>query len=153
MIRFVYIALLCVAACAPVSAMPSRLDAALAGLKGELMCVETRDLERTPAMVEFYVDKSQPPCLVYDPEFMAAIERDYGYPAVVGIFAHELGHVIGLDRGDLSQEFADFWAGCALARRGLSLRPYLRVLEDLTQNADRAASTRTGALSCNGQHR
>jgi hypothetical protein len=65
--------------------------------------------------------------VVYNPDFLWDVEKKIGRGAVFGIFAHEVGHVADTRQNvswmldSWSKELrADAWAGCALARGGLS---------------------------------
>jgi hypothetical protein len=71
--------------------------------------------------------------LGYDRAELLAISEIYGWPAVVGIFGHELGHAILQIRGaDNTQAAADEWAGCALRVAGYPVNPYVRVIRSVT---------------------
>ncbi len=64
----------------------------------------------------------------YSPGFFELLDRRFGTGAVFGVLAHELGHHIDLHQPKLpwfdsswSRELrADAWAGCAIARGGIS---------------------------------
>jgi hypothetical protein len=78
--------------------------------------------------------------VVYQPQFMQQIEQAYGESAAFGILAHETGHVIDGRRkvswmlDSWSQELrADAWAGCALARAGLSISETRAALRAIAQ--------------------
>jgi hypothetical protein len=78
--------------------------------------------------------------VVYQPHFMQQIEQAYGESAAFGIFAHETGHVIdGRTKvswmlNSWNRELrADAWAGCALARAGLSILETKAALRAIAQ--------------------
>lgn len=65
--------------------------------------------------------------IVYSPQFLTGVNNQFGEDAIVGIIAHEYGHAIDAVtpatwmNGSWGRELrADAWAGCALARDGLS---------------------------------
>jgi hypothetical protein len=83
--------------------------------RGKLPTLET---ENTLAAMRF--DASGHITLLYNRKWLASVIRRHGYDAAVGIFAHEIGHLLdfvaNLPTSELS---ADSWAGCAIAvRRG-----------------------------------
>ncbi len=71
----------------------------------------------------------------YDPDAIESLGREYGFAAQVGIFGHELGHIIdfhtrpGLYSSHERELRADGWAGCAIAAAGLDAAPMILALE------------------------
>lgn len=117
----------------------------MVSLRSELLCIEERPLVSTPALASF-----PHRCVVLDQGQLEAISARYGFSAVVGIVAHEFGHVVAYQRsGDLSQPSADYWAGCALARRGYWPDAYVAYLSDEEgYDAARDEATRRGWAEC-----
>jgi hypothetical protein len=74
--------------------------------------------------------------VTYSRADMSRIGKVYSYPALVGVFAHELSHVVDAatgasTAGDASIEEqlrADMAGGCALAVLGLRVEPFQRLL-------------------------
>jgi hypothetical protein len=69
----------------------------------------------------------------YDPRFIANVARHYGWDAVWGIFAHEVGHAhLGIfdlyESGYTDENSADYIAGFLLAKNGISLDPFILLL-------------------------
>ncbi len=65
--------------------------------------------------------------VVYAPRFFSAVYDNYGDGAIIAIIAHEFGHALAevhpvtWMKSDWNAELrADAWAGCALAKSGLS---------------------------------
>jgi hypothetical protein len=68
--------------------------------------------------------------IIYEPGFFTTVYETYGDGEILAILAHEVGHAIDTHRApqwmktSWSPELrADAWAGCALARMNLSVRP------------------------------
>ena len=101
-------------------------DAAATALAAELVCF-VEDASDGPAWYS-----TADSCIHYDPAQGVTIARQYGWGAVLGMYAHEVGHAIehrdGRDHGD--ERAADRWAGCALARMGESMRSTEAFLTD-----------------------
>jgi hypothetical protein len=69
--------------------------------------------------------------LAYNRPMLRRMAVQYGEDAVFAIFAHEIGHVIDLQRGDEPLEAsADMHAGCALAIAGREPDGFIELLED-----------------------
>jgi len=69
--------------------------------------------------------------VVYNRPELERIASRYGYPAIVGIFGHELGHLIDHHGGKRTDELsADMWAGCTLGIAGLPVSPLGAYLDD-----------------------
>lgn len=103
--------------------------------------------------------------LVYNPNFMAQVENDYGSGATFGILAHEFGHHIDFHttpawmNNSWSRELkADAWAGCALARVGGGTRQIENSLRAIAAYPSpshpgwqqRHQAVRTGFTNCGG---
>ncbi len=65
--------------------------------------------------------------LVYAPQFFAAVYASYGDAGILAIIAHEMGHAMddAIGAAWISTSWtpelrADSWAGCTLAKSGLS---------------------------------
>jgi hypothetical protein len=65
--------------------------------------------------------------LVYAPQFFASVYGSYGDPGILAVIAHELGHALDDSMGAVwvksswtPELRADGWAGCTLAKSGLS---------------------------------
>lgn len=70
-------------------------------------------------------------CLVFDAVQIEELGERWGPSVPVGIFAHELRHVLDVQAGRVPDELlADEAAGCALARGSLPLGPLLAFLEE-----------------------
>lgn len=93
-------------------------------------------------------------CIHYDPSALRSVSRRYGYSSAVGVFAHEYGHILCMSQHlDETQECADAWAGCALAREGYEPFQYLRLINDvdIKHIETRHAATWRGWNRCNGR--
>jgi hypothetical protein len=106
--------------------------------------------------------------VMYNPRFFAQVRRHGGDSAVVGIIAHEFGHISKghvyraprspgqSQRGELE---ADAEAGCALARLKMDARGYVRVTAALggggsfthPDGDSRAEAIQGGYARCQGQ--
>ena len=102
----------------------------------------------------------------YQPAFMDRIAREYGDGATFGILAHEFGHHIDFHttppwmNSSWSRELkADAWAGCALARTGISTASLENALRAIAQFPSashpgwpqRLQAVRHGFVSCGGR--
>ena len=96
-------------------------DAAAVSLDAEHVCT-VADSGKGPAWYD-----GEDLCLHYDVAQAEAIVRRYGWGAVLGMLAHELGHA---KEGNADERAADRWAGCALAKNGEGMRSTERFLED-----------------------
>lgn len=87
--------------------------------------------------------------------------RSYGVEAALGLFAHELGHAIDYTEGSADwspwerELSADWWAGCALGRRGMDVEPAIRAWRGFATESEshpgperRAYALSLGADSC-----
>lgn len=103
--------------------------------------------------------------IAYSPPFMNAVEAQIGGAATFGILAHEVGHVVDGRTGvawmidSWSRELrADAWAGCALARSGLSTSEVGAALMAVSQYPSpthpawnlRLPALQTGYSNCGG---
>jgi hypothetical protein len=103
--------------------------------------------------------------VAYNPDFMNATAAQFGPGATFGIFAHELGHhldfminVAWMDHSWGRELRADAWAGCALARAGLSGMEMDGALQAIAAYpssshpgwAQRIVAVRTGYYGCGG---
>lgn len=148
--KAVYLLLLALPACAGLAPTSHRtpLGDAWAAMQPDLLCSreEPRGGLRPPMAVDL---SSDPPCVVYDDERQRATVERYGYGVAVGIFAHELGHLKGLREGDLSEAYADWYAGCVLAREGFGPDRYVEFLDDHGEAFPaRVQATQGGWASC-----
>ncbi len=70
-----------------------------------------------------------------NPVAMAELGSRFGFGAMVGVFGHELGHVIDFTynpepaHSHIRELRADAWAGCALAGAGISTQGLEQALE------------------------
>jgi hypothetical protein len=120
-----------------------------------------------PNAMTFVVPSGQAK-IVYSPAFMNEVEARIGGAATFGILAHEVGHVVDgrtqvswmLD--SWSRELrADAWAGCALARAGLSTSELQTALMAVSQYPSathpawnlRLPAVATGYSACGGQQK
>lgn len=92
-----------------------------------------------------------PPILTYDRAELKVATKRYGYAAVIGVMAHELGHVIDTyDGKDVeapgAQDSADAWAGCALRVLGYPVEPFERMSK--AQRGYKNAAARDGYKLC-----
>ena len=92
-------------------------------------------------------------CVKFDPVIMDLIRIEFGTDATFAIVAHELGHRLQDMHGEkFTQEGADFVAGCALARSGRPVTPFLDFLKKYDAGPPsfdaRAAATLAGAEYC-----
>lgn len=138
------------------AALPSPRDAAELAfglMVADRVCL--LDRPRSPALGPAGVGLDG--CIRYDGEAMAELEARYGPSVSVGIFAHELGHVIALGQGravgsELEELRADRVAGCILARAELPVGPFLAYLEDEDKGPpaldDRTAAILAGVRTC-----
>lgn len=69
----------------------------------------------------------------YNPKQMFEVYRHEGRDAVVGIIAHEWGHVV---LRTSSQAMADAWAGCTLRLLGADVKPFTAFLERVHSTYD-----------------
>jgi hypothetical protein len=67
--------------------------------------------------------------LIYAPQFFATVADGYGDAGIIAIVAHEFGHALDdtmgaawIQSGWTPELRADSWAGCALAKSGLSAK-------------------------------
>jgi len=65
--------------------------------------------------------------IVYAPQFFATVYDNYGDGAILAIIAHEYGHALAetspaawMKSGWTAELRADAWAGCALAKNGVT---------------------------------
>ncbi|MCB1152429.1 hypothetical protein KDL45_02180 [bacterium] len=105
--------------------------------------------------------------LIYSPTFMDTIMKIYGPSAPLGVFAHELGHLLDFRRGNVGwmhnswdrELRADSWAGCALAKLNMPQRDTSGVLQALAQSpthshpdwTKRVEALKKGYAQCGGQ--
>src|SRR6185295_9529322 len=104
--------------------------------------------------------------VMYNPRFFAQVRRQGGDSAMVGILAHEFGHISkkhvhhhqGSSTSSRKRELeADNEAGCALAKMGMSASGYVRVTVTLAGQgsythpggAQRRQAIETGFARCN----
>jgi hypothetical protein len=92
-------------------------------------------------------------CLVFDAEQIDELGEAYGPSVPVGIFAHEVAHVLDVQAHRLPDELgADEAAGCALSRARLPLGPLLSYLADHDEGPprieDRTEAVMRGAERC-----
>ncbi len=84
--------------------------------------------KHTPAAQVMLIN-GEPRIMMYNRDAMAGFIDEFGYAAVVGVFAHEIGHIVDLADGDTPEELsADAWAGCALGLMGESPEAYALLL-------------------------
>lgn len=103
--------------------------------------------------------------VVYAPQFFSAVYDKYGDGAIIAIIAHEYGHAlaevypVNWMKSDWNAELrADAWAGCALAKSGLSANDLADALtadakyppSNGTSWALRLPALRLGYLQCGG---
>lgn len=101
----------------------------------------------------------------YSPAFMNGVWQSYGHNAAVGIFAHELGHHLDLmqtsswmDSSWGRELRADAWAGCAMARLGMSPTNMAAALQAIAAYpspshpawTDRIPALQAGYTQCGG---
>lgn len=80
------------------------------------------------------------------------IREAYGYDALVGIAAHELGHAIDMTEGRRpTEESAHAWAGCGLRRAGYEVDTYARLLTDRALMGDKMATMAKAGWEACGQ--
>jgi len=106
--------------------------------------------------------------IAYDPGFMNTVVAQFGPGATFGIFAHELGHHLDfmlnaawMDHAWGRELRADAWAGCAMARAGLSGTESDGALQAIAAYPspshpgwpDRVVAVRTGYIGCGGTWR
>lgn len=104
--------------------------------------------------------------IVYQPHFFAMVYDNYGDGAIIAIIAHELGHALNETapaawmNGSWSPELrADAWAGCALAKSGLSATSVKEALTAVSKYpspahpswAQRIPALRLGFTHCGGE--
>ena len=98
-------------------------------------------------------------CTRHIDDELGAVWRDHGPYAVVGVAAHERGHLLGYPppgaHGMTGEDAADAWAGCVLARLGFDLGPYLSLVEalDASDIDERMSSALAGAEGCSPKGR
>jgi hypothetical protein len=103
--------------------------------------------------------------IVYAPKFFTELYDSYGDGAIIAVIAHELGHALdetapgkwmkSLATPELR---ADAWAGCALARSGLTIRALTEAVTALSKYPSAAHSSwglrltalRLGFSQCGG---
>lgn len=100
----------------------SEAVAALAGVCNQRCLVPLRPV-KNPSVATIAGTPAGPHAIYHDPVALRAIGRVYGQSAVVGVFAHELGHAQHIRDGVRMSQwdaelYADMWAGCALRRLG-----------------------------------
>ena len=103
--------------------------------------------------------------IVYQPQFFSMVYDNYGDGAIIAIIAHELGHALNETapatwmNGSWSPELrADAWAGCALAKSGLSATSVKEALTAVAKYpspahpgwAQRLPALRLGFTHCGG---
>ncbi len=103
--------------------------------------------------------------LVYAPQFFATVYSTYGDAGIIAIIAHEVGHALDDSLGaawikaDWTPELrADAWAGCVLAKSGVTasdLTSSLGTLEKYPPSSHpawnlRRPAIRTGYTHCGG---
>lgn len=83
-----------------------------------------RNTTAANAMLVVTADQAK---FLYAPQFFAAVHDNYGDGAIVAIIAHEYGHALDevypakwMNSGWSPELRADAWAGCALAKSGLT---------------------------------
>jgi hypothetical protein len=104
--------------------------------------------------------------IVYQPQFFSMVYDKYGDGAIMAIIAHELGHALNeiapapWIKSDWSTELrADAWAGCALAKSGLSATSVKDALTALSKYPSpahpswtaRVPALRLGFTHCGGE--
>lgn len=102
--------------------------------------------------------------VTYDPQWLDDQLLDHGWDVAVAWIAHELGHVVDVERGlttggPLSELSADTWAGCATVRLGGDVRAVALAMLDIQPVAtlthpsgpDRAAAILRGAEGCSDE--
>ncbi len=80
--------------------------------------------------------------IAYNPQFMNYYSLKYDKTVGFAVLAHEMGHHIEFYSGRFKTEnpwhnelFADWWAGCALAKAGYPLEPTLNAFKEFSPNA------------------
>jgi hypothetical protein len=104
--------------------------------------------------------------IVYQPQFFSMVYDNYGDGAIIAIVAHELGHALNETapaawmNSSWSPELrADAWAGCALAKSGLSGASVKEALVAVSKYpspahpswAQRLPALRLGFTHCGGE--
>jgi len=103
--------------------------------------------------------------IVYEPQFFSMLYDNYGDGAIIAIIAHELGHALDetapaawMNRSWSPELRADTWAGCALAKSGLSATSVKEALTAVSKYpspahpiwAQRLPALRLGFTHCGG---
>jgi hypothetical protein len=133
--------------------------------------VEIRPAETASVATVDFAGRHRNPLLRYDRERMLRAEARHGKSAVVGIFAHELGHSYAAHRGTASrcgagptaeqvaacrreELSADAYAGCMLTLLGRDVAPFQAWLASTVEGvvhpdgAERARAAGFGAAQC-----
>jgi hypothetical protein len=91
-------------------------------------------------------------CIIYVQDAMQQMYDRFGPGAVLGIAAHEAGHLLLHDMGTpvwIAQLEADEMAGCALARSRYRVGDYLDALESISSDpTPRIEATMRGVDRC-----
>jgi hypothetical protein len=103
---------------------------------------------------------------VYAPQFFAGVHDRYGDGAIIAIIAHEYGHALDethpaqwMKSGWTPELRADAWAGCAVAKNGLSSNGLAEALTAVSKYppvshppiwAQRLGALRLGYVHCGG---
>jgi len=92
-------------------------------------CPEVMMLRNTSAANAMLVANGAEAKLVYSPQFFATVHDGFGDAGIVAIVAHEFGHALDdtmgaawIQSGWPPELRADSWAGCVLAKSGLSAK-------------------------------
>lgn len=103
--------------------------------------------------------------IVYEPQFFSMLYDNYGDGAIIAIIAHEFGHALAETvpaawmKSNWPPELrADAWAGCALAKSGLSATGVKEALTGVSKYpapahpswAQRLPALRLGFTHCGG---
>lgn len=128
---------------------PDHLREATGALATDLWCYMEQPLVGTPAQIGIR-DETGDLCVVVDPDRMAEIEVSHGDDAVLAIYLHELGHIVEiLTKGHTTQEGADYYAGCGMARLGRDVKPVKAWLESVGSLPDsRSRAWDAGFTTC-----
>jgi hypothetical protein len=84
----------------------------------------------------------------YDPRFVSQIVARYGWGALWGVLAHEVGHAhLGMFsryvRDYTDENSADYIAGFLLCKNGINLEPFMRLLHEVNVDDGEHPNTAT----------